>query len=189
MCIRDSPDGVGVGLEINRTARVFPSFQNMNNGIGVPVVRISGFSTWGANALSPFIGSRVEHLFRLQEFGDLHRPSAFHTQLKDTLDHKSGCLVHNPLCSILRVFAVAKGDIGCQRDALLALGLLYRTNLAACLLYTSSKMHNNSNVLAFGARVVGSEMAKMITEEWLDAKYEGGRHQRRVDMLMEIENR
>ena len=145
MCIRDRlldgrfplllvPDGVGVGLEINRTARVFPSFQNMNNGIGVPVVRISGFSTWGANALSPFIGSRVEHLFRLQEFGDLHRPSAFHTQLKDTLDHKSGCLVHNPLCSILRVFAVAKGDIGCQRDALLALGLLYRTNLAAGIL-------------------------------------------------------
>lgn len=98
------------------------------------MVRISGFSTWGANALSPFIGSRVEHLFRLQEFGDLHRPSAFHTQLKDTLDHKSGCLVHNPLCSILRVFAVAKGDIGCQRDALLALGLLYRTNLAAGIL-------------------------------------------------------
>ena len=51
-----------------------------------------------------------------------------------------------------------------------------------------SKMHNNSNVLAFGARVVGSEMAKMITEEWLNARYEGGRHQRRVDMLMEIEN-
>lgn len=52
-----------------------------------------------------------------------------------------------------------------------------------------SKMHNNSNVLAFGARVVGSEMAKMITETWLDAEYEGGRHQRRVDMLTEIENK
>lgn len=52
-----------------------------------------------------------------------------------------------------------------------------------------SRMHNNSNVLAFGARVVGSEMAKMITEEWLNAKYEGGRHQRRVDMIMDIENR
>lgn len=50
-----------------------------------------------------------------------------------------------------------------------------------------SRMHNNSNVLAFGARVVGSEMAKMITEEWLDAEYEGGRHQRRVDMIMGIE--
>ena len=37
------------------------------------------------------------------------------------------------------------------------------------------------------ARVVGSELAKMITEEWLDAEFEGGRHQRRVDMIMEIE--
>ena len=52
-----------------------------------------------------------------------------------------------------------------------------------------SRMHNNSNVLAFGARVVGDELAKMIVKEWLDAEFEGGRHQRRVDMLMEIENR
>lgn len=52
-----------------------------------------------------------------------------------------------------------------------------------------SRMHNNCNVLAFGARVVGDEMAKMITDEWLDASFEGGRHQRRVDLLMEIENR
>lgn len=52
-----------------------------------------------------------------------------------------------------------------------------------------SRMHNNCNVLAFGARVVGDEMAKMITDQWLDASFEGGRHQRRVDLLMEIENR
>jgi len=52
-----------------------------------------------------------------------------------------------------------------------------------------SRMHNDSNVLAFGARVIGVELAKMITDAWLDAKFEGGRHQRRVDMMMEIENR
>lgn len=52
-----------------------------------------------------------------------------------------------------------------------------------------SRMHNDSNVLAFGARVIGPEMAKMITEEWLNAKYEGGRHQRRVDQVMDIERR
>lgn len=52
-----------------------------------------------------------------------------------------------------------------------------------------SRMHNNSNVLAFGARVVGSEMAKMIVDEWLNAVYEGGRHQRRVDMIMAIEEK
>lgn len=50
-----------------------------------------------------------------------------------------------------------------------------------------SRRHNNTNVLTFGARVVGVEMAKMIVDEWLDNEYEGGRHQRRVDQLMEIE--
>ncbi len=52
-----------------------------------------------------------------------------------------------------------------------------------------SRMHNDSNVLCFGARIIGIEMAKMITDTWLDAEYEGGRHQRRVDQLAEIENR
>ena len=52
-----------------------------------------------------------------------------------------------------------------------------------------SRMHNNSNVLAFGARVVGSEMAKMIVDTWLEAEYEGGRHQRRVDLIHAIEEK
>ena len=52
-----------------------------------------------------------------------------------------------------------------------------------------SRMHNDTNVLTFGARVIGVEMAKMIVDEWLDNKYEGGRHKRRVDQLMEIEKR
>ena len=51
-----------------------------------------------------------------------------------------------------------------------------------------SKMHNNSNVLAFGARVIGVEMAKMIVDEWIGAEFEGGRHQRRVDLITAIEN-
>lgn len=52
-----------------------------------------------------------------------------------------------------------------------------------------SKQHNNTNVLAFGARVVGIELAKMIVEEWLNAEFLGDRHQRRVDMLTDIEKR
>ena len=50
-----------------------------------------------------------------------------------------------------------------------------------------SKRHNNANIIAFGARVVGDEMAKLIVDSWLDAEYEGGRHQRRVDLITEIE--
>lgn len=52
-----------------------------------------------------------------------------------------------------------------------------------------SKQHNNTNVLAFGARVIGIELAKMIVDEWINAEFEGGRHAERVDMLMEIENK
>ncbi len=52
-----------------------------------------------------------------------------------------------------------------------------------------SKMHNNTNILAFGARVVGPDMAKMIVDAWLDAEYEGGRHQRRVDLIHAVEEK
>lgn len=50
-----------------------------------------------------------------------------------------------------------------------------------------SRQHNNTNILAFGARVIGVETAKMIVEEWLKAEFQGGRHQTRVDMITEIE--
>ena len=52
-----------------------------------------------------------------------------------------------------------------------------------------SKQHNNSNILCFGARVVGTELAKMIVESWMDAEFQGGRHQVRIDMIRDIENR
>ncbi len=49
--------------------------------------------------------------------------------------------------------------------------------------------HNNANILAMGARVVGEGLAKLMVEEFLNATYEGGRHQIRVDMLTDIENK
>ena len=50
-----------------------------------------------------------------------------------------------------------------------------------------SKQHNNTNIIAFGARVIGVETAKMIVDEWLAAEFMGDRHQIRVDMIHEIE--
>ena len=52
-----------------------------------------------------------------------------------------------------------------------------------------SRAHNNCNILALGARVVGAELEKMIVDTWLSTEFEGGRHQRRVDMIMDIEKR
>ncbi|ALD66496.1 ribose 5-phosphate isomerase B [Spiroplasma cantharicola] len=45
-----------------------------------------------------------------------------------------------------------------------------------------SKEHNNTNILSLGSRVIGLELAKMIINEWINANFEGGRHQKRIDM-------
>lgn len=49
-----------------------------------------------------------------------------------------------------------------------------------------SRQHNNTNILSMGSRVVGRELAKMIVSEWLNAKFEGGRHQKRIDMITKL---
>ncbi len=51
-----------------------------------------------------------------------------------------------------------------------------------------SKRHNNTNIICFGARVVGPEVAKQIVDTWMDAEFEGGRHARRVGQIMEIQD-
>ena len=51
-----------------------------------------------------------------------------------------------------------------------------------------TRKHNDANVLCMGARVIGIETAKMIADGFLEAEYEGGRHQKRVDMITDLEN-
>lgn len=51
-----------------------------------------------------------------------------------------------------------------------------------------SRQHNDTNILCLGSRVVGLELAKMIVDEWLAARFEGGRHAARVSMIAEIES-
>ena len=50
-----------------------------------------------------------------------------------------------------------------------------------------TKQHNNANVIAFGARVVGVELAKMILDEFFGAEFEGGRHVKRIEKMMALE--
>lgn len=49
-----------------------------------------------------------------------------------------------------------------------------------------SRRHNNANVVSVGARLVGTDMAKEIVDVFLNTKFDGGRHKRRVDMIEEI---
>lgn len=95
--------------------------------------------------------------------------------------------------------AVAKGELDC---AVLICGTGVGISLAAnkvngvraavCSDTTTAhyvKEHNNANIIAFGARIIGLELAKDIVKTYLDAEFLGGRHARRVEMFRDIEKR
>ena len=94
--------------------------------------------------------------------------------------------------------AVAKGEFECGILVCgTGIGMSIAANKvkgirAACCSDTFSarftKMHNNTNILCFGGRVIGAGLAMDVVDAYLDASFEGGRHEKRVNMIMEIEN-
>lgn len=89
---------------------------------------------------------------------------------------------------------VEKGIAICGTGLGISLACNKVNGIRACVCsepYTArySRLHNNCNIICFGARVIGIEMAKMIMDEFFETEFEGGRHQRRVDMIMDIEAR
>lgn len=110
-----------------------------------------------------------------------------------TNDSKS---VDYPLYAEKAARAVASGQ--CERGIVLCgtgIGMSLAANKVSgircalcgdCYSAKMSRAHNDANMLAMGARVIGAELAKMIVETWLDTPFEGGRHQRRVDMIMAL---
>ncbi|MDE6132370.1 MAG: ribose 5-phosphate isomerase B, partial [Oscillospiraceae bacterium] len=51
-----------------------------------------------------------------------------------------------------------------------------------------TRLHNDANVLCLGGRVIGGGVAAEIVETFLNTDFEGGRHQRRVDQIISLEN-
>lgn len=106
---------------------------------------------------------------------------------------------HYPLIGEKVGRAVAAGEVDC---AVLICGTGVGISIAAnkvdgvraavCSDTTTAHLvreHNNANIIAFGARIVGVEKAKDIVKAYLDAEFFGGRHAIRVDMISEIEQR
>lgn len=52
-----------------------------------------------------------------------------------------------------------------------------------------TKRHNNANVITLGGRVIGEELAYEIIDAWMNAEFEGGRHQARIDKIAKLEDR
>ena len=105
---------------------------------------------------------------------------------------------HYPIYAARAAKAVASGE--CDRGIVICgtgIGVSLVTNkikgirCALCGDTFSARMtraHNDANMLALGARVIGVELAKEIVGVWLDTPFEGGRHQVRVDMITALEN-
>ncbi|MDY3051804.1 MAG: ribose 5-phosphate isomerase B [Ndongobacter sp.] len=72
----------------------------------------------------------------------------------------------------------------------LAANKVHGIRAAVCSEPYSAQMsvrHNNANIIAVGARVVGGDLAKMIVDAFFTATFEGGRHELRVEKIMQIE--
>lgn len=98
---------------------------------------------------------------------------------------------------VANMVAEGKADFGiavCGTGLGISLACNKVNGIRACVCsdaYTAkySRLHNNCNILCFGARVIGPETAKMLIDEFLDTEFEGGRHARRVDLITDIERR
>ena len=94
--------------------------------------------------------------------------------------------------------AVANGE--CERGVVICgtgIGISITANkvkgirCALCSEPVSAKLtrqHNDANVLAMGARIIGPAMAEEIVHTFLTTEFEGGRHSRRVDLITKLEN-
>ena len=119
-----------------------------------------------------------------------HEPVDFGTYTQDSCDY--------PDFAAPAAKAVASGE--CEKGIVLCttgIGVSItcnKVNGIRCALLSdvmSARMtreHNDTNVMAIGAGVVGQMLALEIIDTWLGTDYEGGRHQRRIDKMMALEN-
>lgn len=114
-----------------------------------------------------------------------HEVVNFGTDSTESMDYTD---VAHPLASAVENGEVEAGIALCGTGNGMAItlnkhsgvraGLAWNTKIAALV-----KAHNNANILVMPARFISSRMATLIVRSWLEAEFEGGRHQRRIDKI------
>ncbi len=99
-----------------------------------------------------------------------------------------------PLAEKVASGEIARGILVCGTGIGMSILANKFRNVRAALVndvYTArmAKEHNDANILVIGGRVVGKGMARAILKTWIEAVFEGGRHQRRLDKIAEIEKK
>jgi ribose 5-phosphate isomerase B len=111
------------------------------------------------------------------------------TNSKDSCDYPD---FGRPACEAVRDKKVDRGIVICTTGIGMSI-VANKVKGIRCALVSNTegasltRRHNDSNVLALGAKFTSDELAQEITKIWLETEFEGGRHQRRVDKIMEIE--
>lgn len=125
----------------------------------------------------------VKRHFSAMEFDDVGTHSAESCDYPDYVSR---------LCRKIQDGTLEKGIVICGTGIGAAITANKMRGIRAALccnefMAEMAKRHNNANVLALGARVLGDELAMRIIATWLDATFEGGRHQKRIDKIHGLE--
>ena len=116
--------------------------------------------------------------------------------VQDHGTHSEAAVDYPPICAaVARLVTSGQADRGIViggsgQGEQMAANKVHGARAALCNdLYTAlmSRAHNDANVLAMGGRIVAFGLADEIVALWLDTPFDGGRHQRRVDLIGEIE--
>lgn len=117
-------------------------------------------------------------------------------QVDDMGTHSEASVDYPPICAAVgRAVVAGRADRGIVlggsgQGEQIAANKVRGVRAALCHdLYTArmSRQHNDANVLSMGGRVVAFALADEIVALWLNTAYEGGRHQKRLDQIAEIE--
>jgi ribose 5-phosphate isomerase B len=130
----------------------------------------------GGFELKEFIKSKLSEKYSIEDYGVHNETSVDYPTVV-----QNGCKkLLNKECTVL--IALCGTGIG----ASIAANRIKGIRAALChdeFTAEMAKLHNNANVLVLGGRVLGKDLCMRIIYKWLQTEFEGGRHQRRIDLL------
>ena len=104
---------------------------------------------------------------------------------RDSVDYPE---IADKVCTLVQDGTCLQGILICGTGIGVSIAANRHRDIRAALCheaYTArmSRQHNNANILCFGGRVLGIEIALDVVGTWVETAFEGGRHQRRIDMF------
>ncbi len=104
---------------------------------------------------------------------------------RDSVDYPE---IADKVCKLVQEGTCLQGILICGTGIGVSIAANRHRDIRAALCheaYTArmSRQHNNANILCFGGRVLGIEIALDVVGTWVETGFEGGRHQRRIDMF------